>query len=139
MKRLIAFFLFFFAIYASANAEAVLVIANKASPTKVESADLKALFAGQKRLVGEVKVDLIDQPQSSEIRALFYQRLLNRTLNQISAERAELIFSGRVRLPATAADDQEVIKLVQSNPKAIGYVSENADIRNVTVVLKLSE
>lgn len=73
-----------------------------------------------------------------ELRTSFYQSLTNRPIEQINAYWARLMFSGQTSPPKKTADDENVIKKVQENKGAIGYINkESFNEKNVRILLTL--
>ena len=68
------------------------------------------------------------------LRTKFYQSLTNRPIEQINAYWARLMFSGQTSPPKKLADDESIIKKVQENKGAIGYINkENLNEKKVRV------
>lgn len=79
----------------------------------------------------------IDLDAGSPLRASYYQRLVGKTVAQVNAYWARLLFTGRMTPPPSLPDSERVIAAVQKNPGAIGYIdSRNLDDR-VKVVFQL--
>lgn len=79
----------------------------------------------------------LDQAAISPGRAAFYQHLMNKSLAQINAYWARLLFTGRAEPPEVVADDAAVLQRVASDPAALGYVTSDAVDRRVKIVLRL--
>src|SRR5689334_20562476 len=109
-----SFFLFIFFSVVVVRAEAVLVVSNKAFVKEIKKDDIQDLFSGRKRMIGEQRVDLVDQAQPN-LRELFYRLLLNRTPTQINISWAELVFSGRAKAPVSVTDSSDVINFIMKN------------------------
>jgi len=79
----------------------------------------------------------VDQAPDSPIRAAYYQKLVNKSVAQVNAFWARLLFSGRATPPRVLTGTQAVIDVVTHNRNAIGYI-DNQDLNdNVKVVLRL--
>ena len=79
----------------------------------------------------------LDQAPDSPIRAAYYQKLINKSVAQVNAFWARLLFSGRATPPRVLTGTQAVIDVVTHNRNAIGYI-DNQDLNdNVKVVLRL--
>ncbi|MEO5970086.1 MAG: hypothetical protein ABIQ95_09175 [Bdellovibrionia bacterium] len=65
----------------------------------------------------------VDQRADSEVRLRFSESVLSRSVLGVRNYWQQLIFSGRDVPPPELSSDDEVLKFVESNPEAIGYVS----------------
>lgn len=80
----------------------------------------------------------LDQPLNSELREMFYQHLTGKTVRQVNAYWAKLIFSGRATPPAMARASEDVSGMVKDNKNAISYIASDEVTDDVKVVLLLS-
>lgn len=80
----------------------------------------------------------LDQPVDSKARAKFYELLTGKTVPQINAYWAKLIFSGRASPPRVAPDESKVLSMIRDNKHAIGYVDARDLDKTVKVVYTLS-
>lgn len=60
--------------------------------------------------------------QSSPLRAEFYQRLTGRSVEQINAYWARILFTGQASPPLRVPDDPAVLQTIRENEGAIGYI-----------------
>lgn len=67
----------------------------------------------------------IDLPPDTAQRAGFYQRLVGRSVAQINAYWARLLFTGRATPPRVLGSVAAVLKSVRENRDAIAYVSSD--------------
>ena len=65
----------------------------------------------------------VDQPESSPVRAAFTRDVLRRKIAAVKAYWQQRIFSGRDLPPPVRDSDAEVIRYLEANRGAIGYVS----------------
>ena len=79
---------------------------------------------------------LVDQPDSSKIKADFYAKL-GHDLSQVKATWSRLIFTGRAQAPKEVADSAAVKKAVAADPKAIGYIEKSEVDGTIKVLLTL--
>ncbi len=79
----------------------------------------------------------LDQPIDSEIREQFYQMLTGKSVAQINAYWAKLIFSGRATPPRMARQGDDIIEMVLNNKNAIAYVPLESVTDEVKVVFIL--
>lgn len=76
----------------------------------------------------------IDQQPTSEIRSTFYRNLVNKSVVQMNAYWAKLLFTGRSSPPRVMSDSEAVKKAVQENKGAIGYINSTELDDNVKVI-----
>jgi ABC-type phosphate transport system substrate-binding protein len=76
----------------------------------------------------------LDQQPVSEVRAIFYRKLVNKTVAQMNAYWAKLLFTGRASPPRVMSDSTAVKKAVQGNKGAIGYIN-SAELDNSVKVV----
>lgn len=77
----------------------------------------------------------IDQQQDSVTRKLFYHHLVDKTVSEINAYWARLLFSGRATPPRSSENSQALINIVKNNKAAIGYVELNDLTDDVKVLI----
>lgn len=81
-------------------------------------------------------VDLV----TSDCRKNFSKEILQKSIPAIKAYWQNQIFTGRGIPPPEKANDQEVLKYVQSHKGAIGYISSNTKIKNYDIkILEIKE
>lgn len=83
------------------------------------------------------KLQRYDQAGHSSVRAGFYYRITRKSVAAINAYWARLIFTGRASPPRVVFDNLEMLKVVEENPSAIGYLEKKYLNDRVTVVLKI--
>ena len=122
-----------------ARAELVVVVDARSPVTHLSQAEVVNIFMGRYRqLPGGDTAYPVDQPKSSEMRADFYQRLVEKYPSEINAYWARLHFSGAARPPASSDDGGEVLSYVLRTRGGIGYVERNKADSRFRVVLSLS-
>lgn len=102
----------------------VVVIANKDNDMKVlTKKQVIDIYMGRTTRFpnGEVAVPL-DQNSDSSIRKLFYLNLVNKTVSEINAYWARLLFSGRATPPRMVESVTSVLNIIKKNKAAIGYI-----------------
>lgn len=80
---------------------------------------------------------LIDLPESSSLREAFYMRVANMSAAQAKAHWAKLYFTGRGVPPQEVTSSDEVKKVVNATPDAIGYIDGKSLDNSVKVLLVL--
>ncbi|MFA6062072.1 MAG: hypothetical protein WC736_05625 [Gallionella sp.] len=121
-------------------AEDVVVIVNqKIGVNKMTRDEVINIFLGRSRqLASGVTALPLDLPGTSAERAQFYQHLTGKTMNEINAYWARLIFSGRASPPAQVRSHEEAVQMVMDNRSAVGYVSRSKVSPSVTIVFELN-
>ncbi|MCG7994590.1 MAG: hypothetical protein JAZ19_04870 [Candidatus Thiodiazotropha taylori] len=125
-------------VTAEALASEIVVIVNRANSTdSMTRQQVLDLYMGRKHEYPNGGSALtIDQSPDSEIRASFYRELVNKSIAQVNAYWARLLFTGRASPPRTMADNQSVVKIVRDNRDAIGYVESSSLDDTVKMVYK---
>ncbi|MDT8999762.1 substrate-binding domain-containing protein [Paucibacter sp. APW11] len=80
----------------------------------------------------------IDQKESTPLRRQFYLQLTGRSPGQLRSYWARQSFTGMGLPPRQADSDEEVSRLVQATPGAIGYVSRRPTQAGIKVLLNAS-
>lgn len=82
----------------------------------------------------------VDQVEDSPVREQFSEEIHGKKVSSIKAYWQKQIFSGRGVPPPEKASDEEVLKYVEKNVGAIGYVSESTEIDTYAIkVVKITE
>ena len=76
----------------------------------------------------------LDLPSSSSLRESFYFKLSGKTLAQVNAYWARLLFSGQATPPRIMPDSTAIVMTVSQNPNAIGFI-DVADVNSTVKVL----
>lgn len=103
------------------------VIVNKANSSPLDKATVAKIYSGE--LVAwpdGTRVAAVDLPESDPIRIDFSRDVLGKTVSNVKALWAQLVFSGRALPPKQAASDEEVKKFVVSNRGGIGYIRSSS-------------
>lgn len=79
-------------------------------------------------------VQPVDLPDENSTRKTFSEEVLKKSLTAVKAYWQQRIFSGRDVPPAEKPSDAEVVAYVKANERALGYVSDKADVAEVKVV-----
>jgi ABC-type phosphate transport system substrate-binding protein len=67
-------------------------------------------------------------------KAAFYSGLIGKTLSEVNAYWARLVFSGSTSPPQTVSDPATMLRVVANTPGAVGYVDRSAVNARVRVV-----
>jgi ABC-type phosphate transport system substrate-binding protein len=76
----------------------------------------------------------VDQRPDARVRAAFSDSVLRRSVSAVRSYWQQRIFSGRGVPPPELESDTAVLRYIQQNPGAVGYVSGQADTSEVKVV-----
>lgn len=117
------------------SAQVVVVVSAKSPAAKLTKEQAAALFLGKSsQLPGAGIPVLIDQPESAEIRQMFYAKVTEKTPIQVKSIWSRLVFSGKATIPKEVASSDEVKKQLAANPDAIGYIDKSAVDSSVKVL-----
>jgi ABC-type phosphate transport system substrate-binding protein len=109
----------------------VVVIVNPAAAklTKEQVADL---------FLGKVNIyKPLDLPNTTPVKAEFYQKVSGHDLSQVKATWSRLLFTGKAQPPKELPDAAAVKKAVAADPKAVGYIAKSDVDSSVKVILEL--
>lgn len=137
MKNLIKFIVILssFVLIEVCSAQVVVVVGAKSPAAKLTKEQAAALFLGKSsQLPGAGIPVLIDQPESAEIRQMFYTKVTEKTPIQVKSIWSRLVFSGKATIPKEVASSDEVKKQLVANPDAIGYIDKSAVDASVKVL-----
>jgi ABC-type phosphate transport system substrate-binding protein len=83
----------------------------------------------------DLKVKPVDLSSKANARGNFSKMIHGKSVTAVKAYWQQRVFSGRDVPPPERESDASVLSFVRNNPGAIGYVSENADVRGVRVIV----
>lgn len=121
-----------------ASAELVLVVHPQSGVEQLTKSQAINIFLGRHRELptGAAAVP-IDLPASSPDKALFYQWLVQKDLNQMAAYWSRFVFAGSTAPPIQGHTTQEVLQFVANNRGAVAYLDRKSVDARVKVVLTL--
>lgn len=120
------------------SAQVVLVVSAKSPAANLTKDQAAALFLGKStQLPGAGIPILLDQPESAEIRQIFYSKVAEKTPIQVKAIWSRLVFSGKGTIPKELHSNDEVKKFLATNPDAVGYIDKSAVDGTVKVLLAI--
>lgn len=118
-------------------AEVLIVTSAHAPAITISKDQLRELFTGKiSQLPGALPPILIDLPESSPLREEFYDKVTQRSVAQERSIWARLYFTGRGTPPRVASDSDEVRKLINSMPGAIGYIERPSLDNSLRVIFE---
>jgi len=118
-------------------AEPVVIVNQNSGVDSLKREQVIDLFMGRSRAFpnGHRAIPC-DQGFKSSTAAQFYKLLTGRTLAQINAYWARLIFTGRAMPPLQLRGNEKVMEEVRRNPAAIAYVDETYVDDTVKVIFR---
>ena len=124
MKKRILFLLINLLVSAFIFSGDLVVVVNKEnSIDELTPRELVDIYLGKDRTFDNgLIIVAYDQRNGSKERAVFYRFLVNKSVAQMNAYWARLLFTGRATPPSSVVDSQAVLKFVQYNEGAIGYI-----------------
>ncbi len=140
MLRNLFIAIFILAVSASSLlAEDMVVVVNpKNGVNKLTREEVIDIFLGRNRQLSTGLTALpLDLPGVSLEREAFYLRLTGKSMSEINAYWARLIFSGRASPPTQVRSQEESMQMVIDNRSAIGYLERSKISSQVKVVFEL--
>ncbi|MFT7111019.1 MAG: ABC-type phosphate transport system substrate-binding protein [Psychrobacter glaciei] len=131
MKTLL-FILICFSQYTFADLQ---VIANKSfNESSISMQKLRDIYSGDSQYINGIRIIPLDQSFNTENRALFYDLVLEKPMDQIMSHWSKLIFTGKGQAPTSLSGDASILEFVSGNLNAIGYVGSDMPIINVKII-----
>jgi ABC-type phosphate transport system substrate-binding protein len=125
-----------------AYADLVVVANPKSGIERLTQDEVINIYLGRyRRLASGIVAEPVDLAGDSELRARFYRRLVGKTLAEINAYWARLIFSGRTRPPQVFPSPEAALRHVAANPDALAYVDKTQvqGDKRVLIVFELAQ
>ena len=111
------------ATLADAFAAEIVIIANPAYPVqKIQLADLKKIYLGEKLYEGSMVLKPMDQADLNPIKKVFIEKVLVLSVEYYKGYWLKRVFREGSIPPAVKPSSREVIATVESETGAIGYV-----------------
>jgi hypothetical protein len=128
------------ALAPSAHADLVLVTSPHSGIERLTQDDVINIYLGRyRRLPSGVVAVPVDHPVESELRARFYRRLVNKSLAEINAYWARLVFSGKTRPPQVVEGVDNILRIVATQPGALAYLERMQVDGRVRIVFELGD
>lgn len=113
----------------------VAVIVHPSNSNTINESFIKKVFTGKvKSFDNGDSVIAINQESDTKSVEEFNEKLLNKSASQLKAYWSKQIFTGKGTPPKEVSNDNEVIKLVSTNPNLIGYIDASTVNDSVKVV-----
>ena len=111
----------------SVLADVVVVAGAKSSSIALSKNQVSDLFLGKVVSLPNIRnAAPIDQPESNPLREEFYLKVANKSAAQVKAQWAKLYFTGRGVPPREAVNSDDVKRMLNSIPGAIGYIERTS-------------
>ncbi len=106
------------------------VVVHAANPATTITRELaEQLFLKQRtQWSNKMDVMVVDQAERSPVRQAFSEQILHRQVAAVKRYWQGMIFTGATQPPVEVPSDADVLRLVQENPRAVGYVSMAAQL-----------
>jgi ABC-type phosphate transport system substrate-binding protein len=116
-------------------ADELVVISAKKPPLTLTQGQLSDVFLGRITSFPDGSAAVpVDQPESSPLREEFYLKVTNKSAAQARAHWAKLYFTGRGVPPRHGESSEDVKRMVNTIPGAIGYIDSSSLDDSVRVV-----
>lgn len=130
------FFLFLCIASSVVCADGFVVIVHPSNDSQLDKNTVQRIFLSKEKSFSNGKEAVpINIEAPADPRQAFDQNIIEKSESQIRSYWSMVMFSGKGVLPKEVPDQLEVLKLVASNPNAIGYVSSDQVTDKVKVVL----
>ena len=123
-----------------ARAELVVVAHPKSGIDQLSREEVINIYFGRyRRLSSGLTAEPLDMQGEAESKALFYRGLVGKSLAEINAYWARLVFSGKTSPPQFVASVEDALQYVATHPGALAYVERSKADRRVSIVFEMAE
>lgn len=124
-----------------ARADLVLVANPHSGIERLTQDEVVNIYLGRyRRLTSGIAAEPVELvADDSELRARFYRSLVNKSLAEINAYWARLVFSGKTRPPQLVHSVENALQYVAAHPGALAYLERSQIDRRVKVVFEFGE
>ncbi|BAJ03650.1 hypothetical protein [Shewanella violacea] len=137
MKYLIGLLTLILTLPLRAEGDLLVVVSRESHVESLTKSEVVDLFMGRYvNFPNGDKAKVFDLAPKSELKGLFYQKLVNRTEAQINAYWARLLFSGRNTPPKETESADQLIHELLSSRHGIGYISSQDLTNSLKVVYR---
>jgi len=138
-RTILLLFLIAFGSMSTFAEDVVVVVNQKNSVNKLSRDEVIDIFLGRNRQLSSGVTALpLDLPGTAEEREYFYSHLTGKSMSEINAYWARLIFTGRATPPTLVRSQEEAMQMVIDNRCAISYVNRNKVSSQVKIVFELN-
>lgn len=115
----------------------VAVIVHPSNNNALDEATVAKIFLGREKSFADGKsVVPASLSETAAASTAFNDTVLKKSSSQLKAYWSKLVFTGKGTPPKEITSDEEMIKLVATNPSLIGYVDASKVDASVKVALK---
>jgi ABC-type phosphate transport system substrate-binding protein len=116
----------------------IVVVVSQQNPIASLSRDhIEDIFLGRTQTFPNgLRAVPVDQAEGSAVREHFNTAILRRTPAQVRSYWSRILFTGRGRPPRSVASSEEVLRILATDPQAIGYIERRFITDAVTIVLE---
>ncbi|SKA58934.1 hypothetical protein [Enterovibrio nigricans] len=142
MKKLILALLTYLTLFwASTSQAGLVVVVHQDNPIEsLSSRQIMDLYMGRYTAYPNgATADTTDLPDNSPLREDFYNRLVGKSVAQINAYWARLLFTGKAEPPQAKPSEQDVVNYVRENRSAIAYIKESNLADGLKVVFRFED
>lgn len=126
-------------IVAAAEKDAVIIANQAVEVSSVTSSELRDIYLGHKRRWSNGdNLRFVICHQIGFIES-FLDRYIGMTRRQYNDYWKKLVFSGRSRAPESYYSPEQVLRVVQQDPTAVGIVPSGMDLSGVKILSVISE
>lgn len=127
-------------LMSAAHADLVLVTSPQSGIERLTQDEVINIYLGRyRRLPSGIVAEPVDHPAESEQRARFYRRLVNKSLAEINAYWARLVFSGKTRPPQIVEGVDSMLRLVVAHPGVLAYLERTQVDGRVRIVFEFGD
>lgn len=120
-----------------AMADTLVVASSASSLAALSKSEVRQLYLGNASSAGGAAIMVLDMPEGSAERQLFYSRVAGKNESQLKSYWARMIFTGKGTPPRQVRDSGEMARQLKGNPKALGYLEEHDLQPGLKVLLRL--
>jgi hypothetical protein len=122
------------------RAELVVIAHPKSGIDKLSREEVTNIYLGRyRRLSSGLTAEPLDLQGEVESKVRFYRSLVGKSLAEINAYWARLVFSGKTRPPQVVATVEEALQYVASHPGAMAYVERSKADKRVSIVFEMGD
>jgi ABC-type phosphate transport system substrate-binding protein len=121
----------------SAQAELVVIVNPENNVDTLNKEEVIDLFMGRFNVFPDGRDSIpLDQKGNSEIRKVFYNMLTGKSIAQINAYWARLLFTGRAVPPIKLKSSTKILEEVRNNTNSIAYIDSTDVDETVKVIFR---